>query len=599
MKDLIGKFCFLFSRPERRYVCLLYLLSILGAVVEVLGVGAIPGFIILVNEPQSITAHAGVQRLLHLMNLEFGPNLFLRAGVVLVLLFILKNAYLSLLTYAKMRFVLNRQIGISERLFRAYLLSPYMFHLQTNSATLMRNLNADVNQALTMVLMPTMTAAMEILVMAFIVVLLMTVEPVACLLALLLLGSVSGFYFYFIRKHLAHYGARQQQLRKKMVQSINQGIGAYRDARILGREEYFVNALKQATTDFARTVRFRQVAADLPSRFIEIVAVMGMLLVSFVLLERAVDVRSVVPKLALFAVAAVRLMPSVNRVSEAVSSIRFSRSSADVICDDIRNLEKPLELGRQRDVPPLPLRDRIELRGVRYRYPGTNDDALKGISLTIKKGSSVAFVGPSGSGKTTIVNLILGLLEPTDGTVDVDGRDLRTNLRGWHRNIGYVPQTVYLTDDTVRKNVAFGLEEAEIDPRKLDAAIEAAQLRSFLQTLPNGLDTLVGEHGVRISGGQRQRIGIARALYNDPELLVMDEATSSLDNETERYVIEAIEFLKGNRTIIMIAHRLSTVWECDELIFMKNGSIQNRGTYQELLTNDAEFQTMVTLSDTR
>jgi ATP-binding cassette subfamily C protein len=599
MRDLIGKFCFLFSRRELSYLVALYFLSALGAVFEVLGVGAIPTFMILVIRPQAITTYAGVQRLLRLMNLRIGPDLFLWASLGLVLLFILKNAYLSLLAYGKSRFVLNRQIHISERLFRAYLFSPYTFHLQTNSAALTRNVHIEVSQALNMVLMPALTIAMEVLVIAFTAVLAMTVEPVAGALAFLLLGSASGVYMYFIRKRLAYYGMHQQQLGKRMVQDIREGIGAYRDAKMLGREEYFVNAVRQTSSEFARTARFRQIAEDFPTRFIEICAVSGMLLVMFVLLKGAADVQSVVPTLVLFGVAAVRLLPSVNRVSAAVSSIRFCRYSVDAIYDDIVHLEKPSEFGSRGDVKPLPLRNCVEMRGVHYRYPGAHDDALKGISLTIKKGSSVAFVGPSGSGKTTLVNLILGLLEPTNGVIEVDGSDLRTNLRGWQRNIGYVPQAIYLTDDTVRKNVAFGLKESEIDPRKLDAAIEAAQLRPFLQSLPNGLDTVVGERGVRLSGGQRQRIGIARAIYIDPELLVLDEATSSLDNETEQYIIEAIGALKGNRTIIMIAHRLSTVWQCDELFFIKNGGIQNRGTYQELATKDAEFQRMVTLSATQ
>jgi len=410
-----------------------------------------------------------------------------------------------------------------------------------------------------------------------------------------LVATASAIYAAFFRNRLSQYGKQQQDARRRMVQDVNQGIGGFRDARILGREEYFVNALKSSASTFARAGHFQHVASDLPRRVMEIVAVVGMLLIALILLERSADIQSVVPRLALFAVAAVRLMPSVNRVSEAISNIRFAHHSVDVVYTDLINLERQVVPAAGTGVT-LPLRRSIEIKGVHYRYAGTQKDALKDVSLTIHKGSVVGLVGPSGAGKTTLANLILGLLEPTAGTISVDGVDVGTNMRSWQRNIAYVPQTIYLADDTVRRNIAFGLYDSEIDNKKLEIAIRAAHLQSVIESLPKGLETVVGERGVRLSGGQRQRIGIARAIYHDPELLVMDEATSSLDNETEQYVIEAIEFMKRTRTVIMIAHRLSTVRQCDELVFIKDGSVQARGTYQTLAAENIDFQAMVALT---
>src|SRR5262245_2317916 len=594
MKDLIRKLCFLLSPSERRHLFGLYVLTILGSILEALGVGAIPAFIIVINDTKGVSKYPIVERLIR-MNFGSGRELFLWEASGLILVFVLKHAYLILLAFATRRFLFNRQIALSTRLFRAYLLSPYTFHLQTNSAALVRNVGSEVHQALTAVLMPTLDGAMELLVIAFIVCMLLTVEPVACLFALVLVASACGIYASFFRKRLSEYGKQQQEARKRMVQDINQGIGGFRDARILGREEYFVNALNVSATTFARAGRFQRTAGDLPRRFMEIVAVLGMLVIALVLLERSADIQSVVPRLALFAVAAVRLMPSVNRVSEAVSSIRFARHSVDIVYADLSNLEKQAIPSTNAGVT-LPLHRSIEIKGVDYRYPGSDKDALKDVSLTIHRGSVVGLVGPSGAGKTTLANLILGLLEPTTGLIAVDGIDTRTNMRSWQRNIAYVPQTIYLADDTVRRNIAFGLRDSEIDSKKLESAIRAAQLESVIESLPKGLETIVGERGVRLSGGQRQRIGIARAIFHDPELLVMDEATSSLDNETEEYVIEAIDFMKRTRTIIMIAHRLSTVRQCDELVFIKNGSVQARGTYQTLAAENIDFQTMVALT---
>jgi ATP-binding cassette subfamily C protein len=343
--------------------------------------------------------------------------------------------------------------------------------------------------------------------------------------------------------------------------------------------------------------------SDLPRLLIEGL-VMGsvLLVVGFMLLLKQ-DMQTLIPTLGLFAMAAVRLMPSMNRILSGLTSARYYSASVNNIYHDLKELENVPSSPNERVVSEsFSFNQSIKLENISFRYHGAEKDSLKDVSLTILKGQSIAFVGPSGAGKTTIVDALLGLLEPGSGRVLVDGVNINTNLAGWQQKIGYIPQPIYLSDDTIKRNVAFGVEDDKIDDEQVWTALRAAQLEDFIVSLPDKLDTLVGEHGVRISGGQRQRIGIARALYHNPEILVLDEATAALDNETESEVTKAIEALSGTKTIIAIAHRLTTVRNFDCLFFMKDGKIVDAANFENLLQNNIDFQKMakpVSFSDSR
>ncbi|MFN4194267.1 MAG: ABC transporter ATP-binding protein, partial [Thermosynechococcus sp.] len=400
-------------------------------------------------------------------------------------------------------------------------------------------------------------------------------------------------FFRFFRNRLKQAGLQRVQYAQKVVQSINEALGGIKETKILGREQVFLDTYSENLLRDKRASLFQQIASQLPRSYFETIGVILLILILiFSLLQRGTTAQ-ILPLVSLFAAAAFRLLPSANRLMANLGNIIFATASVDVLYHDLleaRTLESrqlPAVVG-ENDI----FRDRLELIDVHYTYPNAPRPALCGVSLTIKQGEMVGLVGASGAGKTTLVDLILGLLEPCQGDIQVDGESIYTNLAKWQRQIGYIPQTIYLSDDTLRRNIAFGLPEAQIDEAALWRAVEAAQLAEFVAGLPAGLNTVVGERGVRLSGGQRQRVGIARALYHNPSVLIMDEATAALDNQTEAGVMDAIQALSGEKTIIMIAHRLSTVMECDRLYFMADGQVVAAGSYQELLQTSPDFRAM-------
>jgi ATP-binding cassette subfamily C protein len=324
-----------------------------------------------------------------------------------------------------------------------------------------------------------------------------------------------------------------------------------------------------------------------------------MLLIALVMVLQGRSMSSIIPILTLFGAATVRLMPAVNQVVQKLTQLRYYIYSLSPVHRDIMEMKDYHSQTMQEShvTEKLPFKESLSLKNIWYKYPNSDDYVLKGINLTIQKNTAIGFVGPTGVGKSTIVDVILGLLESEKGQVLVDGEDIVNNKRAWQNNVGYIPQFIYLSDDTMRNNIAFGIPESSISEEKIEAAVEAAQLKEFVDRLPDGLDSIVGEDGVRLSGGQRQRIGIARALYDNPDVLIMDEATSSLDNLTEQNVIAAIEAIKGERTIIMIAHRLSTVKNCDQLYLLEDGQVVQQGTYGELLQTSSQFRKMAVEMD--
>jgi ATP-binding cassette subfamily C protein len=571
--ELIRKFRVLLRPRDRRRLLALYCLMVAGAAIEALGVGAIPAFLVLIDRPEMLTLPAVLRRALPGLGTDGDGRLILLGGGALAVFFVAKNAYLAWLSDRKARFVLDQQVAVSERLYRAYLHSPLELHLQRGSAALQHNVNAEVGQALNLVLMPALTAAMELSVLACVVALLFTVDAVASLVAVVLLVGATGASLYLLRTRISRHGSSQRDVRRRMVKQVNQGIDALRDARIMGREEHFVRLLSATAREYAAAARFRHVSGDLPRRVLEVATVAGMLAIAAFVTLRDGSIEAVVPKVALFAFAAGRLMPSINRLSRAVSDIRFHRASVDVVHDDLVLLERNVVGGAVENSEPPPLRAVIVLDRVSYRYPGSDRDALSEVSLTIPRGAVVALVGPSGAGKTTLAGVILGLLSPSAGTITVDGRDLRAVLDGGRLRVGYVPQDVYLIDDTLGGNVTLGLDPSEICRERLDAALDAARLRSFVSSLPDGVDTRVGDDAPRLSRGQRRRVGLARALYRDPDLLVIDEAPSASDAESERAIADCIERLRGDRTVVVIAQRPASGCGFDQSIALEQGRI--------------------------
>jgi ATP-binding cassette subfamily C protein len=595
VQSTIKKFLYILPDGDKFKITILFLLILVKSGLEVLGIGMIPAFVSIVAAPDKILEMALIQPVLEWLNISSARDLLMWGSGVLLGVFVVKSAYIIFFNYIEARFIYNRRYTISHRMMNAYMQAPYTFHLTRNSSELLRNITTEVEILIGRVLTKILNLAREGLMALTILIFLLVVEPIITLVVISIAGVGAGTFLMLTKKKVKAYGKQEQRHRSEMIKAVNQGIGGLKDARVLNREYEFIKKFSDEARKSTRLQTYITYTNKIPAPLIETTAVAGMMLISGILVWQGRSLEAIIPILTLFAMAIVRLMPALRNLTSDYTQLLYSMVSIHPIYDDLRSLEKSSrELREERKTSePMKLEDQINGVNIEYSYPGSDEKALKDVSFSIPRGAAVAFVGESGAGKTTIVDLLLGLLKPTAGQVSVDGVDIRKNVSAWQRNIGYIPQSIYLADETLRKNVAFGIPDEAIDDAKVMQAIELAQLKKMVNhQLPDGLDTMIGEHGTRLSGGQRQRVGIARALYHDPQVLVMDEATSALDNITEKEITRAIESLKGERTVIMIAHRLTTVENSDRLYLMKDGRIKDAGTYDELVDKSSEFRKM-------
>lgn len=576
----IKKFLMLFNRREKRNLLFLFSLMLIAAFVETVGLGLIVPFVGIVTNPGIIQEQAILSYVYELLGFQSINSFLIFATISLILVFLGKNLFLLMYYYLQYRFINNQRVKKSQRLLRVYLTKPYEFHLQRNTADLLRNINSEVNRVFSDIMIPAFLLATEILVITFILILLLMIEPLVTILSALLLGTSVAAFFKVFRKKISTLGKVQQQSNGQMIKWINQGLGASKEVKVSGKENFFIQAFTKQIQQFANTERFYQMLNQAPRMFIETIVVAIILGIMLLIILRGGDMSRLLSTMALFAMAAFRLMPSINRIANSLTTIKYNYPALDVIYEDLISNEQEemmgnasVNLDQYQDLSARAFDRAIKLENVYYLYPNQSEYNISNVSLRIPIGKSVAFIGESGAGKTTIVDMILGLLKPEKGKVLADGKELKDQMPLWKKKIGYIPQTIYLSDDSIRRNVAFGIGDADIDEEAIWRAIEDAQLKEFIEKMPEGLDTYVGERGVRLSGGQRQRIGIARALYHNPEILFLDEATSALDNDTEKEIMKAIDGLKGKKTLIIIAHRLSTIENCDIVFRMKDGQL--------------------------
>lgn len=563
------------TSEERKRGLVLLCLMIIGMALETLGIGLFIPAISLLMQDDLATRYPVVAPILARLGNPSQQSIIMGAMLILVGIYLIRTIYLAFLAWWQTRFAFSVQRRLSQQLFVTYLSQPYTFHLQRNSAQMINNATGEVGIFTYKTLLPSMLLITESLVLLGVGGLLLVVEPVGAVIVALVLGIASWGFHRATRGRVARWGIARQFHEGKRIQHLQQGLGGVKDVKLLGRESDFLEQYSIHNIRSAHVGERQITLQQIPRLWLELLAVTGMALLIMSMLAQGREMVRIIPTLGLFAIAAFRLMPSMTRILGAVQALRFGLPVINTLRDELSLVESKTPQTNSPDA--LALQKEIRLSDVVYTYAGAAEPALHGLTLNIKKGESVGFIGSSGAGKSTLVDILLGLLQPDAGEVSVDGCDIRRNMRGWQDQIGYVPQSIYLTDDSLRRNVAFGLPAEQIDDAAVLRALRAAQLDQFVGGLPQGLDTVVGERGVRLSGGQRQRIGIARALYHDPQVLVLDEATSSLDTNTEHEVMQAVGSLHGSKTIVIVAHRLSTVEHCDRLYRLEHGRVVAEG----------------------
>jgi ATP-binding cassette, subfamily B, bacterial PglK len=581
LKDTITKLFILFNKREKKKLMVLFFMMIIAAIFETIGIGLIVPFVGLITNPEIIQNQVVFSYLYTVLNFQSTSVFIIFAVTVLLLIFVLKNMYLLFFNYTQLKVILNQQIKLSKNLFQEYLQKPYTFHLHRNTADLLRNVNWEVPTVFNGIVISAFHLLTEVLVTLFILILLLSTAPEATIISTILLTGSIFLFFKFFRKKITSLGKEQQTLSGDMIKWVNQGLGASKEVKVSGRESFFVDAYTVQSQLKANNSRYMKILEQVPRLFIETLLVSIVLITMLIIVFQATSSAQLISTMALFAMAAFRLMPSITRIIQLITNIRYSLPALAVVYEDLFvNKETTSNIRTTGKAQQITVNkgnrtftDSIKLIEVSFRYPNQNDYSIKNVSLTIPIGKSVAFIGESGAGKTTIVDIILGLFKPEKGRVLVDNKNLFEQKELWQKKIGYIPQSIFLSDDTIRGNVAFGIERDQIDDEAVWRALEQAQLKEFVEALPDKLETEVGERGVRLSGGQRQRIGIARALYHNPEILFMDEATSALDNETEKEIMKSIDGLKGEKTLIIIAHRLSTIENCDIVFKINNGKL--------------------------
>lgn len=580
---MLKKISYIFTKADKIKIGMLMLLVIAGSFLELLAVSVFSPFIELIMDMDSIEENDVISYLYHMLNFRQIEHFLAFLALCIIAIYIVKNVYIIAEKNIIYRFSYRIQRTMSTRLLRSYMQEPYTFHLNKNISVLQRSMQEDTDQ-FTKGIIHSMEMAAEVCVCVSIGIYLYIVSKSITVIVAGLLLFCLAIFSYISRKYSSAWGREGQQYKSKIYQWMNQSLSGIKEIKVLNREESFIRKYDGYFVRYARVLRLSRLIGVVPKYIIEMVCMAGLLLaVIFKIFYGQKDLNEFVPQLAVFAVAAFRLLPSVGKINEHLSAVLYAVPSLDLIYNDLLEVDK-LEVTKKEKDHDWKFKNKVEVRNVTYAYPDGDVNVIENANFAIDRGTTVAFVGASGAGKSTMVDILLGLLTPQYGRIYADGMDIYKNLPTWQKEIGYIPQVIYLSDDTIRNNVAFGIDEKEIDEAAVVHALQQAQLFDFVESLPEGLDTFVGDRGVRLSGGQRQRIGIARALYHNPEVLVLDEATSALDNDTESAVMEAIEKLQGHKTILIIAHRLTTIKNADVIYEVGDGKVERKEKQEVLKT---------------
>lgn len=576
MKDIFKKFNKVLNKKQKSRVVVLIFMILIGAVLETLGVSMIYPLIETVMMPEVFEQNAMIVWICNMLGYTSAEQFVTFMLLALIFIFIFKNLYLLLLYYVQHSFITNSQYRISRDLLKVYLNRPYEFYLNASTGDIMRTVYSD-STGIFNLLLQCMQFITEFMVAIFLGTYLLIIDPVMTIVMGILLVGITLLSSAFLKPRISRIGEESRQQQSKMYKTIMQSINSVKDVKVYAKEDAFLGIYRKYGKRYYNLARDHEVLSSVPRLAIEAFSLSGVLAYMAVMMKLGQNVQTMVPQLSAFAVAAVRLLPSASRINTYLANIAYYRPTLDYVYANVelpKNVdERAAEAKAVTETDKLKFHDCIKVEQLYYKYPNTDKYIFENARMQVPYGKSVGIMGPSGAGKTTVVDIMLGLLRVESGTITCDGVNVLEHYGQWLANIGYISQTINMVDDTIRANIAFGVDVDDIDDARVWQVLEEAQLADFVRNLPNGINTVIGERGVRISGGQRQRVGIARALYHDPEILILDEATSALDNDTEAAIMEAIENFHGRKTMLIIAHRLKTIENCDIIYKVENGKI--------------------------
>ncbi|MAZ50477.1 MAG: hypothetical protein CMC72_01950 [Flavobacteriaceae bacterium] len=585
---------YLFKKKEKFQISLLLIGSIIMAFFEVVGVASILPFMSMVLDPDQISSNQILSFLFNFFNFDNVETFLFYSGVAVLVLLAFSNFFSAFMYWAITYFSKMQGHIISMRLLKHYLSNNYLFFIERNSSDLGKNILSEIDRVVKGVVLQALQAISKAILTIVVFTFLIYINPFIAIISVLSIGGAYFIFYIISRSYLSTIGEKQSIALFHRYRTVDEAMMGIKDIKLKSLERNFIGRFRQPSIDNARFSAQGLVIAILPRYLLETVAFGGIISIILILLSNDVLISEIIPVLSLYAVAGYRLLPAVQNIYSAQSMIKYNRPALMIIINDLKEIkiEEKNELSNEVN-QMIKFDKKITVNDIFFKYPKSEKNVIDGISLSILKNTSIGFAGSTGSGKTTLIDVILGLLDPKKGNIIIDDTIInKQNLLSWQNKISYVPQTIFLIDESISSNIAFGIKREEIDHDRVVKAAQLANLDRFVEDLPEKYDTLVGENGVKLSGGQRQRIGIARALYNEPEVLVLDEATSALDGITENYVMEAIESLSNKLTLIIVAHRITTIENCDMIYFLEEGKIKDYGTYNELISKNSQFKKM-------
>ena len=579
----------LFKKNELFKLSLILFASLFSTLFEVIGLGSIPIFAMLITDTDALTTYLPSFISTQFINEIDNKKLILVGASTLGLFFIFKNLYLFLLLFFQGKIIKDLRLKMTNKLFKYYVNLPYIEYSNLNPGIIIRRVQSDITNVFVLIV-SYITLIREVLILIAVFLLLMLTDPLISAFALIFLAFPVLIFYYFYRNNFKKKGKLLVEENGKKNIIVEQSLGAIKETKILNRENYFINFFSKITKKLENTAFFIHLIAATPRLFLEVAALLSVVVISVILVLIGRPSATIIPIVSLLSVSAIRLIPGLNLITSSLTTIKFVQEPFDIVVKEVEKMNlQNNELNLHENLinkleENTKFNNSIYLKDVSFNYKNSNRIAVNDINIEISKGTSVGIIGRSGAGKSTLVDIILGLIDPNSGEIKIDDKKINNNERMlWQKQIGYVPQNIYLLDDTIKNNIIFGIEEQKIDEKLLTDVIEISQLEKFISTLPNGINTQVGNRGAKLSGGERQRIGIARALYNQPKIMIFDEATSSLDIDNENKILDEIYQNKKNKTLIIVSHRNNTVKYCDSIYVMEDGKVIDNGSFETIM----------------